>query len=512
MYRACPGPGVHALGQVCSVPRQPAVAMGPRQARRAAGPCGRCRRRLRARGGGRSAAGHAQCRRPGRRWPRCSRGRGRCHTCRGRRGCGPMGSRAAGGEQPPDDGMSEAVGEESRRLTREQLFTVVAAASINFSSMMCYSILGPFFPSELSQIGAKFMFVSGMFVSGCVTILFGMLDKVPSGPVFISFCFLVRAMDAISFAAAMTASFSILAKAFPTNIATVLGSLEIFSGLGLVLGPPLGGFLYQTFGYEVPFITLGCIVLALVPVNMCILPRYDSTPMKESFWKLILLPKVLILCFTIFSLSACLGFFDPTISLFILKKFKLPTGYVGLVFLGLALSYSLSSPLLGLVSDKLPYLRKWLLIFGDLITAVCLFMLGPAPVLRIESQLWIFVLVLVLIGFSLGMSAIPVFPEILQCAHENGFEEGLSLLGLVSGLFNAMWSLGAFVGPILGGFLNEKLGFEWAAAIQGGWPLLSGLATGIFYIIEATRKSSSSSLQNPPGDNEERTHLMGNET
>ncbi|XP_050172249.1 MFS-type transporter SLC18B1 [Myiozetetes cayanensis] len=457
-----------------------------------------------------------------------------------------MGSRAAdgAGSERPADGGAEALGEESGRFTREQLFTLAATASINFSSMVCYSILGPFFPTEaekkgasntivglifgcfalfnflsslilgnyLTRIGAKFMFVAGMFVSGCVTILFGMLDKVPSGPMFIGFCFLVRAIDAISFAAAMTASFSILAKAFPTNIATVLGSLEIFSGLGMVLGPPLGGFLYQSFGYEVPFITLGCIVLVFVPMNMCILPKYDSIPSKESFWKLILLPKVLVLCLTIFSLSACLGFLDPTISLFILKKFKLPTGYVGLVFLGLALSYSLSSPLLGLVSDKLPYTRKWLLIAGGLLTALCFFMLGPAPVLHIESQLWMFVLVLVLIGFSLGMSAIPVFPEVLQCAHENGFEEGLSLLGLVSGLFNAMWSLGAFAGPILGGFLNESLGFEWAAAIQGGLALLSGLTTGIFYIIEATRKSSSSNLQNPPGNNEERTHLMGSET
>ncbi|NXJ13519.1 S18B1 protein, partial [Odontophorus gujanensis] len=458
-----------------------------------------------------------------------------------------MGSRAADGagpERPPEDGTPEAPGEESRRLTRQQLFTMLAAASINFSSMICYSILGPFFPAEaerkgasntvvglifgcfavvnfltslifgnyLTKIGAKFMFVAGMFVSGCVTILFGMLDKVPNGPMFIGMCFLVRAMDAIGFAAAMTASFSILAKAFPNSIATVLGSLEIFTGLGLVLGPPLGGFLYQSFGYEVPFITLGCVVLVLVPVNMCLLPKYDAIPSKESFWKLFLLPKVLVLCFTIFSLSACLGFLDPTMSLFILKKFKLPAGYVGLVFLGLALSYSLSSPLLGLLSDKMPHLRKWLLVSGGLITALCFFLLGPAPVLQIESQLWMFVLVLLFLGFSLGMSAIPVFPEILQCAYENGFEEGLSLLGLVSGLFNAMWSLGAFIGPTLGGFQNEKLGFEWASTIQGGWALLSGLVTGIFYIAEATRKSSSSSLQNLPSDNEERTHLLGSET
>uniref|UniRef100_A0A8C9ETT1 Solute carrier family 18 member B1 n=1 Tax=Pavo cristatus TaxID=9049 RepID=A0A8C9ETT1_PAVCR len=441
-----------------------------------------------------------------------------------------MGSRAvdgAGPEQPPGGSGAGAP-----RLTRQQLFTMLAAASINFSSMICYSILGPFFPGEaekkgasntvvglifgcfalfnfltslilgnyLTKIGAKFMFVSGMFVSGCVTILFGMLDKVPSGAMFIGLCFLVRAMDAISFAAAMTASFAILAKAFPNNIATVLGSLEIFTGLGLVLGPPLGGFLYQSFGYEIPFVTVGCVVLVLVPVNMCLLPKYDSIPSKESFWKLFLLPKVLVLCFTIFSLSACLGFLDPTMSLFILKKFKLPAGYVGLVFLGLALSYSLSSPLLGLLSDKMPVstvLIACLLFFKRLFF----------------SQLWMFVLVLVFLGFSLGMSAIPVFPEILQCAYENGFEEGLSLLGLVSGLFNAVWSLGAFIGPTLGGFLNEKLGFEWASAIQGGWAVLSGLATGIFYIAEARRKRYvDSSLQNPPSDNEERTHLLGSET
>ncbi|XP_065486430.1 MFS-type transporter SLC18B1 [Caloenas nicobarica] len=458
-----------------------------------------------------------------------------------------MGSRAAegaGSRRPSDDSMPEAPAEESRRLTRQQLFTMAATASINFSSMICYSILGPFFPAEaekkgasngvvglifgcfalvnflsslalgnyLTHIGAKFMFAAGMFVSGCATILFGMLDKVPSGPMFIGLCFLVRATDAMGFAAAMTASSAILAKAFPNNIATVLGSLEIFTGLGLVLGPPLGGFLYQSFGYEIPFITLGCIVLTLVPVNMCILPKYDSIPSKDSFWKLVLLPKVLLLCLTIFSLSACLGFLDPTMSLFILKQFKLPAGYVGLVFLGLALSYSLASPLLGLLSDKLPYLRKWLLVIGSLMTAVSFFMLGPAPVLHIESQLWMFVLMLVLLGFSIGMSAIPVFPEILHCAYENGFEEGLSLLGLVSGLLNATWSLGAFAGPTLGGFLTEKLGFEWASAIQGGWALLTGLVTGIFYITEATRRSSSSSLQNPPGNNEERSHLMGNET
>ncbi|XP_020842752.1 MFS-type transporter SLC18B1 isoform X2 [Phascolarctos cinereus] len=438
-----------------------------------------------------------------------------------------------------DDGQPEVVRKESRYLSREQVSTLISAASINLGSMMCYSILGPFFPNEaekknvsntvigmifgcyavfnllssllfgkyLVYIGTKFMFVGGMFVSGGTTILFGMLDRAPDGPVFITMCFLLRAVDAMSFAASITASSSIVAKAFPNNVATVMGSLETFSGLGLVLGPPLGGFLYQTFGYEVPFIFLGCLVLLMVPLNMYILPTYDSTPSQHSFWKLVTLPKIGLLSFVIISLSGSFDFLDPTLSLFVLNKFNLSAGYVGLIFLGLALSYAISSPLFGLLSDKIPYLRKWLLVSGNIITAVCFMLLGPVPILHIESQLWLLVLLLVVNGISAGMSIIPTFPEVLSCAYENGFEEGLSTLGLVSGLFGAMWSLGAFIGPTLGGFLYEKIGFEWAASVQGLWGLISGLSMGLYYIVEHWRRKRCEP-QNTLHTEEERTSLL----
>uniref|UniRef100_A0A2K5DAJ7 Solute carrier family 18 member B1 n=1 Tax=Aotus nancymaae TaxID=37293 RepID=A0A2K5DAJ7_AOTNA len=418
------------------------------------------------------------------------------------------GPRAPGGNDP-----AGSAGETPRWLSREQVFVLISAASVNLGSMMCYSILGPFFPKEaekkgasntiigmifgcfalfellaslvfgnyLVQIGAKFMFVAGMFVSGGVTILFGVLDRVPDGPVFIALCFLVRIIDAVSFAAAVTASSSILAKAFPNNVATVLGSLETFSGLGLILGPPVGGFLYQSFGYEVPFIVLGCIVLLMVPLNMYIFPH---------------------LSFILRTLNICLY----------LCKFNLPAGYVGLVFLGLALSYAISSPLFGLLSDKMPHLRKWLLVFGNLITAGCYMLLGPVPILHIKSQLWLLVLMLVINGISAGMSIIPTFPEILSCAYENGFEEGLSTLGLVSGLFSAMWSIGGFIGPTLGGFLYEKIGFEWAAAIQGLWALISGLAMGLFYLLEYSRRRRRTKSQNILSTEEEQTTLLPNDT
>lgn len=48
-------------------------------------------------------------------------------------------------------------------------------------------------------------------------------------------------------AAFLTASFAIIAKEFPNNVATTFASLETFFGLGLIVGPTVGGALYQVF-------------------------------------------------------------------------------------------------------------------------------------------------------------------------------------------------------------------------------------------------------------------------
>nr|XP_033723632.1 MFS-type transporter SLC18B1 isoform X2 [Tursiops truncatus] len=451
----------------------------------------------------------------------------------------PEGPRPPGGDGPPGGAR-----ETSRQLSREQIFVLISAASINLGSMMCYSILGPFFPKEaekkgasntvigmifgcyalfnllaslvfgkyLVHIGAKFMFVAGMSVSGGVTVLFGVLDQVPEGPMFIAMCFLVRIIDAISFAAAITASSSILAKAFPNNVATVMVHGKDLRDHSEVHNCFCAVSLRSALLFYQKNPEPGSIVLAYILIYCLHASTPESDPGKHSFWKLIILPKVAFISFVITSLSSGFGFLDPTLSLFVLEKFNLPAGYVGLVFLGLALSYAISSPLVGLLSDKMPHLRKWLLVFGNLITAGCYMLLGPAPFLHIKSQLWLLVLILVINGISAGMSLISTFPEILSCAHENGFEEGLSTLGLVSGLFGALWSVGAFVGPTLGGFLYEKIGFEWAAALQGLWALTSGLVMGLFYLLEHSRRRRRSKLQNSLGTEEERTALLPDET
>ncbi|CAL1574518.1 unnamed protein product [Knipowitschia caucasica] len=381
--------------------------------------------------------------------------------------------------------------------------------------MICYSILGPFFPNEaikkgasqtdiglifgcyavanligslvlgkfIVQIGAKFMLVAGLFLSSGCTILFGLLDRVPAGAPFIALCFVVRSVDALGFAAAMTSSFAMTAKIFPNNVATVLGSLEIFTGLGLILGPPVGGWFYQTFGYEVPFMLLGCFLLIMVPFNIVVLPTIDADPSKESFLRLLSNVKVILICYAIFTLSAGLGFLDATLSLFAIEKFALSPGSVGLIMLGLSLPYCLASPVLGYFTDKYPASRSWFMVTGAFTTAVGFCLLGPAPFLNMSGPLWLLVVMLGVIGFSLGMTALPTFPEIITCVYDQGHEEGLSTLGMVSGLFGAVWSSGMFYGPIVGGLITQRLSFEWAALVQGALTLLAAVLLGLHYIF-----------------------------
>lgn len=124
--------------------------------------------------------------------------------------------------------------------------------------------------------------------------------------------------------------------------------MEIFTGLGLILGPPLGGWFYQAFGYEVPFLILGCFLMLMVPFNIYVLPSIGSicdcqhvgsstssgksssdgfraptsaeaSPSKDSFLRLLTKPKIVVICYVIFTLSGGLGFLDATLSLFAIE-------------------------------------------------------------------------------------------------------------------------------------------------------------------------------------------------
>ncbi|GBP22931.1 MFS-type transporter SLC18B1 [Eumeta japonica] len=164
-----------------------------------------------------------------------------------------------------------------RLLSRRQRLTLVSLALVDFMSFCSMSVMAPFFPREaqlkglsdttcglvfsfyavvmfltspmfgkfMPAVGPKFMFTAGIFVAGACNVIFGTLSLVQDSVTFTVLCFVVRGLEAVGASAYSTASYVFVVNAFPEAIGSVLGILETFVGLGMSVGPAIGGLLYS---------------------------------------------------------------------------------------------------------------------------------------------------------------------------------------------------------------------------------------------------------------------------
>lgn len=78
-----------------------------------------------------------------------------------------------------------------------------------------------------------------------------------------------------------TAAYAIIAEIDSGNVSFSLGICEISTGLGYMVGPPLGGFLFSLGGFACPFFVLGT---ALLPAGKSHTPQFShmSHPIFSS--------------------------------------------------------------------------------------------------------------------------------------------------------------------------------------------------------------------------------------
>ncbi|XP_002732493.1 MFS-type transporter SLC18B1-like [Saccoglossus kowalevskii] len=383
-------------------------------------------------------------------------------------------------------------------FTANQKWTLFSISLANFSDFVSYSILAPFFPEEankmgmsdsvvglvfgcfalvmfitspvfgkfLTKIGVKFMFIAGSFTCGVCCIIYGFLIRLDKGTEFIVFCFVVRSIEAVGSAASATAAFAIIAKTFPENIATTLGVLEIFSGLGFMLGPLIGGYLYQVGGFTLPFLVLGIFTIVITLCNIYILPRQqdEGTLKSGSMTEFLKIPSVIMTSLCVLAGSVALSFLDPTLAKH-LNQFNFNSTTVGLMFLIMAGSYTLSAFFWGWITDK-KNIPKLLMIIGNIGCGAAYLYLGPTPLFNVKTELWMVIFSLVLLGLAVGCALVPTFTDMIGTARWYGMQDNFVTYGIVSGVFNGLFSLGSFIGPTVGGAMEQAYGFSWAASVM----------------------------------------------
>ncbi|XP_078601778.1 MFS-type transporter SLC18B1-like [Branchiostoma floridae x Branchiostoma japonicum] len=417
---------------------------------------------------------------------------------------------------------SEEEGFSLRRASKRQILSFVSIALLNFSGFCYYSVIAPFFPNEaikrgvsqtvvgfifgcfavvnffanlvfgkyITAIGSRFLLTSGVFVAGSCSVLFGLLEYT-EGTTFMVFCFTIRSIEAVGVAGFQTAGTAILTHAFPNKVATVMGSLEIFTGLGLMAGPPIGGVLYDLGGFKTPFITMGLLLLCCcVFVTVLIPPQPDEQEGKTDMPLLVFfkLPGFLIACGLAVVVACMLDYMDPVLQPYLIKEFNTSPVHIGLLFLLWAAVYAVLAPGWGWLADK----RKCvpvMVTLGMLVAAVGTLLLGPSPLLTdyvhiLPRKLWVNIIALVVIAASCGALITPIVNMMLWAASDAGMENNFALYGVVSGVMNAFFSIGDLLGPLASSALADRFGFPWSSTAFGGLVLFYMLITLAFYIYD----------------------------
>jgi MFS family permease len=71
-------------------------------------------------------------------------------------------------------------------------------------------------------------------------------------------------------------SYAIVGFLFPNKISSVVAILEVFNGLGLMLGPIIGGILYEIGGFRLPFYFMGGLLFIMFVIAYFVFPDIDS--------------------------------------------------------------------------------------------------------------------------------------------------------------------------------------------------------------------------------------------
>lgn len=432
------------------------------------------------------------------------------------------------GRQPVDKNM--VICGRNLNMTRPQLVAVIMLSTYFFLTWSYFSLFTPFFPGEamtkgqnrsqigfifgvlqlvllllspffgkyMNKIGIKFLFVSGIFLGAGSEIAFGFMNLCPSGMIYFVMCMLCRGVSGLG--ASMGLSYAIVGYFFPNKIASVVALLEVCTGIGLMVGPVLGGFLYQIGGFQLPFFFMGAVQLILFIAAFLFFPnpKKNITEAENNKPAVETLPMIPLLKIPLFSMTllilfcgcVSINFVEPNIQLHLLPLDLEPVE-LGFVFFIPALIYVLVTPFVGFLCDKYPKSQPWFMMVSAFFSVIAYSLLGPLPIFNMELKMSTFLTGFVTFAISYTGLIIPVYSELNKIARSAGYPNDLRTQGLISGLFGAIHSLGALIGPILGGFLVDKIGFNNTTGLVVIMFIIVGILYAIVYGISLSCSTSS---------------------
>ncbi|RWS17751.1 MFS-type transporter-like protein [Dinothrombium tinctorium] len=370
-----------------------------------------------------------------------------------------------------------------------------------YFNYVCYSVIAPFYPQLLNVVGPKFVIVSGLFLTGGSTFVFGFLEKC-SEKYFLPLSVAIRALEGAGFSAYFTAVLTVIVKIFPANAGYYVGLTETVVTIGMITGPPFGSFLYAAGGFRLPLVTFGAIILLVSGIAMVTfqIEEIDSetcfTSITTKEYKTLLKLNSTLLAMVCVTLNVVTdNFLLITLNNHI-KSYNLQPVTIGFIYMCLFLSYGLSSPLSGRIAD-ITNLEYILQASGAFILVISFLLIGDLFVRSNENQLFAVVVGLLLKGLGAGPLICCSYTACLKAiTFRRLASQDFRTFTMVSTVISFSIPLGNLIGGSTSGIMYEHFGMRLCAIIYAAIFLLLTVVCIIQSYVERTFFRVVSLLEN----------------
>lgn len=291
------------------------------------------------------------------------------------------------------------------------------------------------------RIGRKPPLVGGMLLLVSASLLFAFADTLP-------WLFAARLAQGAADAVTWVVGFALVADLYPASErGRITGIVMMGTSFAFMIGPSLGGWLYELGGIRLPFVFVAVMALATMLAFLWLdipSPPTDHEPVPVSL--VVRVPAVAVCAVAVLAISSTLSMLEPVLALR-LNSLGVNPARVGLVYGIGAIATTALHPLYGRAADRWGARR---------LTTIGLFLAGCA--LPLLGRAWSFPSAVALFVLHASCASMAITPS-LAFMGEATSNAGVQSFGVAYGLYNLAWGAGLLSGPAAGGFLFERIGF-----------------------------------------------------
>jgi len=293
------------------------------------------------------------------------------------------------------------------------------------------------------RMGRRGPLVGGLIALAASTVMFAFAEELPG-------LFAARLVQGAADAVTWVVGFALLADLFgPAERGRIMGLVMSGTTFGFMVGPTLGGWLYETGGVRVPFLCVAFLAfLAAIGFMWLKIPAKHAAHEAVPVRAILRVPAVAVCSAAVVVIGGTIAMVEPILSLYLAASIHLGPARVGMVFGAGAVASAVLHPLTGHLADR--WGARRVTIWGLVATGSVLPFLGFID--SFETAVALFIL-------NTAAVAVVITPSLAYMAEATS-TTGVGSFGVAFGLYNFAWAMGLLVGPATGGFLYERIGFH----------------------------------------------------